>query len=53
MPAPEWSVIEWLNTPAPLDLAGLRGRVVALHAFQMLCPGCVLHGIPQTSRIFQ
>lgn len=22
-----------------------------LHAFQMLCPGCVLHGIPQAQRV--
>jgi len=22
-----------------------------LHAFQMLCPGCVQHGLPQTQRI--
>jgi hypothetical protein len=25
--------------------------VVALHAFQMLCPGCVEHGIPQAKRM--
>mgnify|MGYP003393521525 CR=1 FL=1 len=49
--APELDVAVWLNTPAPLSLAGLRGRVVVLHAFQMLCPGCVLHGIPQAERI--
>jgi hypothetical protein len=41
----------WLNTPKPLDLAALRGKVVVVHAFQMLCPGCVSHGIPQTQRI--
>jgi hypothetical protein len=35
----------------PLSLAALRGRVVALHAFQMLCPGCVQHGLPQAQRI--
>ena len=29
----------------------MRGRVVVLHAFQMLCPGCVQHGLPQASRI--
>lgn len=52
-PAPEWSASEWINAPQPLTLAGLRGRVVVLHAFQMLCPGCVLHGVPQTSRLFQ
>lgn len=41
----------WLGVDAPLTLEGLRGRVVALHAFQMLCPGCVQHGLPQAQRI--
>lgn len=48
--APELSISEWLNTDTPLTLAGLRGRPVLLHAFQMLCPGCVSHGTPQTQR---
>lgn len=48
--APELSVSEWLNTEKPLTLAELRGRPVLLHAFQMLCPGCVSHGTPQTQR---
>jgi peroxiredoxin len=48
--APELSVSEWLNAATPLTLAGLRGRPVLLHAFQMLCPGCVSHGTPQTQR---
>lgn len=48
--APELSISEWLNAAAPLTLAGLRGRPVLLHAFQMLCPGCVSHGTPQTQR---
>jgi len=51
--APAWQVSQWFNAKTPLDLAGLRGRVVALHAFQMLCPGCVLHGVPQAERIHQ
>jgi hypothetical protein len=34
-----------------LSLDALRGRVVVLHAFQMLCPGCVQHGLPQAQRI--
>ena len=25
--------------------------MVLLHAFQMLCPGCVSHGIPQAQRV--
>ncbi len=49
--APEIRARAWLNTPQPLTLAALRGRVVALHAFQMLCPGCVSHGIPQAVAI--
>lgn len=49
--APELQVSQWLNTGAPLTLAALRGRVVVLHAFQMLCPGCVSHGIPQAKAI--
>jgi AhpC/TSA family len=49
--APEIRAQAWLNTPTPLTLAGLRGRVVVMHAFQMLCPGCVSHGLPQTQRI--
>src|SRR5690606_20270412 len=39
--APELQVSRWFNTPAPLSLAALRGRVVVVEAFQMLCPGCV------------
>lgn len=49
--APELQVAHWLNTPAPITLAALRGRVVVLHAFQMLCPGCVSHGLPQAQRL--
>jgi peroxiredoxin len=49
--APPLDVSEWLNTPVPISLAAVRGRVVVLHAFQMLCPGCVSHGLPQTLRI--
>ena len=49
--ASEWQVEVWLNTPAPLELSQLRGRVVLLHAFQMLCPGCVSHAVPQAERV--
>lgn len=51
--APALEVAGWLDTAAPLSLEGLRGRVVLLHAFQMLCPGCVLHGLPQASAAFE
>lgn len=50
-PAPAWSVQEWFNASAPPSLEGLRGKVIALHAFQMLCPGCVQHALPQARRM--
>ena len=49
--APEWAVSQWFNSERALRLADLRGRVVVLHAFQMLCPGCVSHGLPQAQRV--
>lgn len=42
---------EWLNTDRPLSLEDFRGKVLAVEVFQMLCPGCVSHGLPQASRI--
>lgn len=51
MNAPEIIAAEWLNTPEPLSLAALRGKVVVIEAFQMLCPGCVSHGLPQAQAI--
>lgn len=52
--APELAVSQWFNAgETPPTLLGLRGRVVVIEAFQMLCPGCVSHGIPQAKRIQQ
>lgn len=51
--APELIVGRWFNTESNLTLAGLRGEVVVIEAFQMLCPGCVSHGLPQAKRIQQ
>ncbi len=52
-PIQEWHVSQWFNTPQPLQLADLRGQVVMIHTFQMLCPGCVLHAIPQAAKVHQ
>lgn len=49
--APDWQVSQWFNADRPLHLANLRGKVVVLHAFQMLCPGCASHGVPQAERL--
>ena len=50
--APPISIERWFHTPQPLALDQLRGKVVVMEAFQMLCPGCVAHGIPQAQRIY-
>jgi hypothetical protein len=51
--APELLVHSWFNTDRPLLLSGLRGRVVALCAFQVLCPNSIASGIPQAQRIHE
>jgi peroxiredoxin len=51
--APELLVERWFNADVPITLAGLRGKMVVIHAFQMLCPGCVAHAIPQAKRLQQ
>ena len=49
--APEWQVADWLNAERPLTLADFRGRPLAALAFQLLCPGCVQHAVPQLLRL--
>lgn len=49
--APEWKTTRWFNARAPIALDDLAGRIVVLHSFQMLCPGCVAHGLPQAQKI--
>jgi peroxiredoxin len=46
MTAPEFQVSQWFNTDKELKLEDFRGKVLVIEAFQMLCPGCVAHGIP-------
>lgn len=49
--APELSVSQWFNTKEPITLESLRGKIVVIETFQMLCPGCVSHGLPQAQKI--
>lgn len=49
-PAPELDVERWFNAPEPPSLGALQGEVVLIHAFQMLCPGCVGLGTPQAQK---
>jgi ABC-type nickel/cobalt efflux system permease component RcnA len=50
---PELQVSQWLNAKAPITLAGLKGRVVVISAFQMLCPGCVSQALPQAKKLVE
>src|ERR1700723_1389270 len=51
--APELLVQTWFNTERPLLLSGLRGRIVVLAAFQVLCPNSITGGVPQARRIYE
>lgn len=52
-PAPQLDVAEWLNSNKHIELADLRGKVVLIEAFQMLCPGCVSGGLPMAQKARQ
>lgn len=48
----ELEVSDWLNTDGKdLKLSDLLGKVVVIDVFQMLCPACVNHSLPQASRL--
>ncbi|WP_114325430.1 peroxiredoxin family protein [Candidatus Colwellia aromaticivorans] len=49
----ELLVSKWLNTKGEISLDNLRGNVVLVYVFQMLCPACILHSIPQAKKVHQ
>ena len=49
--APPLATSDWFNS-VPLTLEALRGKVVVLGTFQMLCPGCVSTSLPQLQRVY-
>lgn len=51
--AKPWQVSHWLNAESPITRESLRGRVILLEVFQMLCPSCVSHALPQALRVRQ
>lgn len=53
MKAPQLIVQEWLNATDGYQLHVESSRIKLIHAFQMLCPACVYHGIPQTIELFE
>jgi hypothetical protein len=50
--APPLQVSQWFNTEHALSLESLRGKIIVMNAFQMLCLGCVQHSVPQMQRVF-
>lgn len=48
---PEIAASSWLNTDTPLSMKALRGKVVVMTAFQMLCDGSINHALPQLQRL--
>jgi len=46
-------VSKWLNTQDEISLDKLQGNVVLVYVFQMLCPACILHSIPQANKIHE
>lgn len=48
---PELTVTRWLNAKSDPALSDLKGKVVVVLAFQMLCPGCVSHALPQAQKL--
>jgi hypothetical protein len=42
---------QFYNAPEAPTLAGLKGKVVVLVGFQMLCPGSQRHALPQAERL--
>lgn len=51
-PLLELEVQEWINHDG-FSMEDLRGKIVIVEVFQMLCPGCVNHGIPQAKKVHQ
>lgn len=51
--APPLRVSQWFNSDIDLSLEKLRSKVVLVEVFQMLCPACVMHSMPQAGRLWQ
>jgi hypothetical protein len=51
--APPLRVSQWFNSGQAITLDELRGKIVLIHTFQMLCPACVMHATPQAVRMWQ
>lgn len=51
-PAPKLDVDQWFQGP-PCDLHSLIGEVVLIEVFQVNCPGCFAHALPEAARLHE
>jgi hypothetical protein len=51
-PAPELQVAKWVQGE-PANFSTLAGRVVLVEVFQVNCPGCFVHALPEVVRLHQ
>jgi hypothetical protein len=51
-PAPELQVDTWVQGD-PVTLAELQGKIVLVEVFQVNCPGCFLHALPEVIRLHE
>lgn len=53
MKAKEFVIDKWVNARPDYHLDLSSDKIKIIHVFQMLCPGCVYQGIPQTVELYQ
>jgi len=51
-PAPHIQVAQWVQG-GPVNLDTLKGRVVLVEVFQVNCPGCFLHALPEVVHLHE
>lgn len=51
-PAPELQVAAWIQG-GPVNISTLRGQVVLVEVFQVNCPGCFVHALPEALHLHQ
>lgn len=51
-PAPDLHVAQWVQG-GPVNISTLRGQVVLVEVFQVNCPGCFVHALPEALRLYQ
>lgn len=53
--APELQTKKWMQTSEtgnPISLQQLRGQIVVIEVFQVNCPGCFVHALPEIVRLY-